>query len=572
MFYITKDCTIARTILKSNLYKIVVVNTLLVLLSQDPTKNISGFVDGYIIDEASFDFLNSKYGAQLGSMIHDNVTLFVISKKSYSLSTGKIVVVSTKEQLLKRIDVSKVTPLSDTSTVVKVEPLSIEKKEEKVEETVQMPVVQPVQQEPIQQEQPVQEPIQQEQPVKQEQPAPMNRDINIEHKISLQNLNLYDLIRVAYTQNEKFKTLKDQLRVLRGELKNLNSSNMNEMIDRYMKQEDDACIELVNEFKLLVKDVLVKYEVTMDSRVNNLYDQVVEVVSKEMYGLTQESITALMRKKASLMNELRDCLSGILNDFSNVQEVSSDLARLIQPFNFNTDNDADLPLIYNGDNLNNTRLELYKELVQIKMNSDNANLIDRIKVAMALIEDISLAHEDLTMKAISTSPFVLQTTGVDLIYDTGKNTYSVLKTILLKNKLLSLNKIVVIDITGLYGKIQEFDNNIEYTNVIPQQSDELKNYIIIDKTSNYFSNANNIFIPVSYKMVKDARSYANSIMQENPKVRACMVLTPGSYELYDKLGTENLVIIPYIQEYVTDEKYDDIKNMQDIYKTILKLR
>ena len=572
MFYITKDCTIARTILKSNLYKIVVVNTLLILLPQDPTKNISGFVDGYIIDEASFDFLNSKYGPQLGSMIHDNVTLYVISKKSYNLSTSKIVVVSTKEQLLKRIDVSKVTPLSDTSTVVKVEPITIEKKEEKQEEIVQMPQVD-VNTQP---EETVQQPAQEEQqeqqePVKQEQPR-VSSDVHIEHKVSLENLNLYDLIQVAYTQNEKFKTLRDQLRTLRGELKNLNSSNMNELIDRYMRQEDDACIELVNEFKLLVKDLITRYEVSIDSRVNNLYNQVVEIVSKDMYGLTQETITAISRKKAELMNELRDCLIGILNNFSNVQEVSTDLARLIQPYNFNFDGDADLPLIYNGETLNNTRLELYKELVQIKMSSDNSSLIDRLKVAMALIEDISLAHEELTMKAISTSPFVLQKTGVDVIYDTGKNTYSVLKTILLKNKLLSLNKIVIIDIVGSYSKIQEFDNNIEYTTVLPQQSEDLKNYIIIDKTSNYFDNANSIFIPVSYKDVTDARNFVNSIKEQNSKVKVCMILTPGSYELYDKLGTENLVIIPYIQEYVTDEKYDDIKSMQDIYKTILKLR
>ena len=447
MLYASKGIVnIIRQCFSQSQFKLVAIESLISISSKPANASESEYIDGLLMSDSEFDAISDKQ--TFIDSIDQTQHLYVITNKSYNITNPKVTFLLNDNTRIKNyFDRIEISPINVSRVKVDISTINVKKEEPKAEHKVETI---PIKQEEIKQD------------IIDNKPEPVQAP-KVEREVSLTNIQLSDIIRIASSQNDKFKLIKNQLKELGLRLRNTNGIDIQYLLDNYLQQEDSACIELVNEFKKIIEDVYHKYCITVQSKVDEIYTEACAIANKQLYGMDQVEIDKLLQKRNVLLQKAIQELKKICNDFSSVDRVSSELIFMLQKYTFEEDIKK-LPFIYDKETMSESRFELYKSLVEFKCSLTNEDeLRSRLDAAIALLSETNSLTDRIMQTKLNNTIINIGGLNVDYILNTDHGVFTAVKLSILKFKIFSRIPIYVIDLTGLYkNAIEKYYNGATY--------------------------------------------------------------------------------------------------------------
>ena len=555
MFLMTNKCDEARSILEPSQYAIQPLNSIVAQLGSNSNDKL-GYIDAFIIDDESFNtILKNTTKQDLEKKVQTGSVVFVLTKNVYPVASPKIKFISSKNVLANQIEKIKVSPVEINVHVTEPEPVNITVEEEKRPEPQSLPIKEKIIEYHEEEEK---EPV-------------YESDPEINHIVTLQNLNLFDLIRIAKDRDANFKILMEQLEALHVKLKVANPNDINVIADEYLKQEDIVCTEIVNKFKIIINELAEKFNNDIDGKVDGIYKRALMLSSVNMFGMTQEDISKLIDDKIKVINALSDLLNEIIRNYSNVGAVATSISAILTKYSFCNDNS--LPLVYDRKSFNDKRFALYQDLVTIKVNfANNRELTDKIEYALALLRQGIETQDKIMNIANNANVIKFANAGVDLLYDSDEGVYTALRLLIVKNKALYARNLIVVDETQKFKDIVKFDNNLTYVTTVPATFEEGTRYIVVCTGGfDRFKDVSHFYYPTTFSKAEMANNNCKALVQ-TVNTKYTIIVTPGDQSMYSRLSFGNVIIIPYLNILAEDKPFEDLKMDQNIYKYVNLLR
>lgn len=565
MLYASKGIVnIVRQCFSQSQFKLVAIESLISISSKPANASESEYIDGLLMSDAEFDAISDKQ--TFIDSIDQTQHLYVITNKSYNITNPKVTFLLNDNTRIKNyFDRIEISPINVSRVKVDISTINVKKEEPKVEQKVETI---PIKQEEIKQD------------IIDNKPEPVQA-AKVEREVSLINIQLSDIIRIASSQNDKFKLIKNQLKELGLRLRNTNGIDIQYLLDNYLQQEDSACIELVNEFKKIIEDVYHKYCITVQGKVDEIYTEACAIANKQLYGMDQVEIDKLLQKRNVLLQKAIQELKKICNDFSSIDRVSSELIFMLQKYTFEEDIKK-LPFIYDKETMSESRFELYKSLVEFKCSLTNEDeLRSRLDAAIALLSETNSLTDRIMQTKLNNTIINIGGLNVDYILNTDHGVFTAVKLSILKFKIFSRIPIHVIDLTGLYkNAVEKFYNGATYvaSNNVQESINEITssksdaNIVIISPVNNAtgINLATHVIIPTDVTNYLSAESMYEKVLQVKPET--CILVTPCDTDTGMELKGTNKIVVPYNANLTKNKELGEILDDQQLFKIACQIR